>query len=710
MKRFTLLVTGCLVLAACKSNDAPADSPPAPEPTSSEAPETGESEGAAEAGEAGENSTNEGAEAEPAATNVDEPQAEAPSPSAALADTDGAAIRTDGELPLSYLGSLPAGAAMYAAVDADALIGHYAATRGIEADEQRVLFGRQLGPLFASDDVPEELRGNIRLENARAIAMAAWEDDSIAVVTDPDVLSNAPAEGELLVIAETTVSVRGGRLFIGTGPQFAAMLEGEAPRFNLEASWSEGVAQLPTGASVVLALPTFSTLEEIPAALNSVRRVLFATGMGTESALVFDSDIDADLRGYLGRAQQEATAGLEQMRMMAPPFAQAWVGYIDLVVKSLWSQVSLETEGTMTVLGIDAPRCGSIGSLHLAALLAGVISAGATELQGPLVPFEPVEQRLQDGCAPVPGPRPNLPRSFAGMPGDGIDGDRVVAMMDLGALMRENLPTLFQLLPYSLHPDDVIEALGATPLGLNGLDDANGVLGGYVLNPMGQPEEAVVILPAGTAGYLPIPTPPGFTQSVVDDVGNVFAMEGSEELVEQRLDTESPWGRLVHSLPAGTVLSLAATQPMLAELASDLPQLPSLLRDAQVIAIAVDADLNLTAHFYVGTNAQVLEETTRQEIAESLEEALGETSDEGRAIAEMMFGQIRDSILVGSEMDDIVHISISPEGGQLGGMLGITSAIMVPAMISYREKAEAIIEVYPDPSLADPKPNEDSKP
>jgi hypothetical protein len=587
------------------------------------------------------------------------------------------------------------------------LVAHYAASTGVEADEQRVLFGRQLAPLFAGDGVPEALRGNIRLENARSMAMAAWEDDSIVVVTDPAVLANAPAEGENLVIAETTVAVRGGRLLMGTGPHFATMLEGNVTRFDFAGSWPAGVAQIPEGATIVLSLPTFSSLEEAPDQLNSVRQALFATGMGTESVLVFDSDIDADLRGYLGRAQHEASAGLQQMKILAPPFAQAWVEYLELVTNSLWSQVSLETEGTVTVLGIDAPQCGSIGSFHLAALLAGVISAGALEIDGPLTPFEPVEQRLQSGCTPIPGPRPNLPREFAAMAGDAIDGDRIVAMIDLGAMLRANLPTLFQLLPYSLHPDDVIELMGPTPFGLNGLDDASGFLGGYLVDPMGEPEQAVFVLPAGTQGYLPIPTPPGFTQSVVEDVGNVFTMAGSEELLTQRLDSESPWGRLVHSLPSSTVLAIAVTQPLLQKIAAWMPEAPSLVRDVQVAAIAIDADLNIAAHFYVGTDAQSLEETTRREIAEFMEMALEETTDNKRALAELMFGQIRDSVIVGSEMEDIVHISFSPRGGQVGGIFGLSSVVIVPAMMGYLSASEPLFEVYQDPRMEHSQPGEE---
>lgn len=697
MNRFSLLLFACFSLAACKSGDVASTQPSTSEASESEQTATeaqGDGEDGSVANEAGAEN-----EAGAPAAELAEPVVAAPAGPGSVATTDGTAIRTNGELPLDYLRALPAGAAMYVALDVDALVAHYAASTGVESDEQRILLGRQLGPLFAGESVPEALRGNVLLHNAQSIAMAAWEDDSIMVVTEPAVLANAPAEGENLVIAETTIAVRGGRLFMGTGPQFTSALEGPRTGFDLAGSWPAGVARIPEGASVVLALPSFSTLEDAPAELNSVRQALFATGMGTESVLVFDSDIDAELRGYLGRAQHEASAGLQQMKMLAPPFAQAWVGYVELVANSLWAQVTLETEGTMTVLGLAAPQCGSIGSFHIAALLAGAISAGAMELEGPLTPFESVEQRVQDGCAAVPGPRPNLPRDFAGMAGAAVDGNRVVAMMDLGAILRTNLPTLFQLLPYSLHPDDLTEVMGPTPLGLNGLDDGHGVLGAYVVDPADQPEQAVFVLPAGTDGYIPIPTPTGFTQSVVEDVGNVFAMEGSEELIGQRLDVESPWGRLVHSLPSSTVLSVAVTQSLLQEIASEVSDTPSLVRDAQVAAIAVDADLNFAAHFYVGTNAQVLEETTRAEIAEYMEQALADSTDEERALAELMFGQIRDSIQVGSEMDDIVHISLNPRGGPSGGLFGLGSAFMLPALSAYLSASDSLINVYPDPAL-----------
>ena len=704
MKSATLFLLASLSLFACKGEPAQSEQSLAAPVTEAPAAETtaeGTTEPTADDGSAVAEAP-QGIATPPAAANSAAAIAVAPT---ALGAT---AIRTDGVLPVDFLALIPDDAAVLGAFDLDAAVRHYSAIAGVDPAEQRAEWARQLAPLLAGEEVPEVLRGNVRLENIRTLAFAVWDDESGVIITDSAALANGPADGEQIVVEDATIARRGERLLIGSGSRFEAMLSDEGFKgFDLSTAWPEGAASVPDGASFIVAVPAFSTLDDVPEELATVRQIVFATGLGTESVLVFDSNIDSELRGYLGRAQREAATALSQLRMLAPPFLQAWVGYVELVVNSLWAQVQLETEGSVTRIGIAAPQCGAIGSIHLAALLAGAVAVGAVELDGPLTPFEPVEQRIADTCAPMPGPAPNLPRHFAAMAGNAIDGDRLVAMMDLGAILRTNLPTLFQLLPYSLHHEDLNEVMGATPLGLAGLGDANGHLGGYVVDPDGEPEEAVLVLPEGTFGYLPIPTPSGFNHELIEGVGSIYSLPGSEALIRQELDADSPWGRLMGALPADSVVAVAATGDLFRDLLTELPEIPAIGRETRLAALSIGSDLSFGAYFFVAENSAAIAEATESEIVEGWTASMEGATEDERMMGDLFFGQFRKSIVVEAVGADIVAVRFELPGGHSGGVLGLGSAVMIPAMISYIDAAEGapfgvgIAGIEP-PKLGDP--------
>ena len=694
MKPTTLLLIASIGLFSCKNEAPPADdsgetTAEAVEPNtdgeaSGETTATAEPSGTEPTSAAGDDS--EAA----AGSSVAAENAAIPTSTATPSTAQARAPRTNGTIPFEALALVPDDAALIAAFDLDSAVQHYSTIAGVDPEEQRALFARQLDPFLTGADVPEALRGNIRIQHLRTAAVAVWEDESGVLITDAAVLANAPADGEQFVVEGVTVARRGELLLVGEGARYDAMVSGEGFKgFDLATSWPEGAASIPEGASFVVVAPSFAELDDVPAELASVRRVVFGAGLGTESVLAFDSDIDAQLRGYLGRAQTEAANGLSQVRMLAPPFAQAWVGYVELVLNSLWAQVRLESEGTLTRIGIAAPRCGVVGSIHLAVLLGAAVSAGATELDGPLTPFEPVEQRIAEGCAAMPGPPPNLPRHFAAMAGTAIDGDRVVAMMDVGAFLRGSLPTLFQLLPYSLHHEDLNSVMGATPLGLAGLQDPRGHLGGYIVEPEGSPEQAVLVLPEGTFGYLPIPSPPGFGHEVIEGIGSVYSLPGSESLIRQELDPSSPWGRLMAAIPADSVFSIATTGDLFRQMIAELPETPAIGREARLAAISVGSDLSIGAYFFVAQNAEAVATATEREIGEAWDASMEEASEDERAMGDLLFGQFRESVEVAAIGNDVVSVRFELPGGQSGGAIGLGSAIMIPAIVGYLDAAKA---------------------
>lgn len=679
MNRAIRIIAVCAVVAlgACKSNENEAEAPNATE--GSGAPTAAAAEGAEH--QAGEAEAPSDAPADPVA-------AVAAAAANVVAPGAPAATAVTGALPIQQASVLPAGAQAYLLVDVDAFFEQAAAiSPGVaDADAMRAAIAEHIGRMANSPEVPEVLRGRIHPERAHAFVGAVWDgqddgEDSFIFLTDPEVLDRAPADGgpTETIDDDVQVAVRGGQLVVGEGPVFEAFLAGNAgPGFDGATDWPAGWAKLPEGAAVAAYVPEQPEGTDLPDEWTEMglRRVLAAGGPSGRSVVAIDVEDDTKVRHFLGSAQRAVDSQLEQLRPMAPPFLQGWLSYIELVNRALWAQVSLDREGTITTLSVAAPRCGAGGgAIYALAALAWIGANEGEELQP--VAFQPVEQRIADDCAPIPGPAPNLPRRFAGMAGTDISGEQVLVLADIGGLLRANLTTFFHLLPFALHPDDVTEAMGPTPLGMAGLADPNGLLAVYAN--IGNPPSGAGVLPAGARGFLPIPVPPELVSEVVEDVGWVIAMPGMGAAPMRALDDTAPWARLEAALPEDAVLGVFGTRGTLDDLLSELPDDSRLVAESKLLAVSLTADLNIAFAFFVGADAPAVATATDADIERYLAEAAAEMDDAEAEALQALFAPVRDALVVEAVGADVVRIRLGRTGVQ-GRSLLVAGAVAAVAM------------------------------
>lgn len=625
--------------------------------------------------------------------------------------SDAAASRpVAGQLPYARAAALPADAQAYAMVDLESILSEAVALApGAEdTDDVRTQLGEQVAQLLALDGVPPELRGRVHPERARTLVAAAFDgddkagdEDSWVVVTDVAVLSDPPSEGgpPVAITEGLQACVRGGELLLGNGPVYSALADGtRGGGFDLRAAWPEGAAASPGDASYLVFVPQQAPDADLPEAWTEMglRRMLVSGSPSGRNVVALDVDDDTAVRHFLGSAQAAVSERLTRVRPMTPPAGQGWLSYLELVDRALWSQISLAREGTTTTVAIAAPRCGRGGAAVYAIAALGWF--GATEGQVEPIPFRPVEQRIAEDCAVVPGPPPTLPARFAGMPGPDTAGEKLLVLADVGALLRANLPTLFHLLPFALHPDDVVEALGPTPLGLNGLADPAGVLAVYA--EIGSAPAGAAVLPSGARGFLPIPVPPGMVDELIDGTGWVLATPGMGAAPSRAPEPGSPWVRLEAALPDDAVLAVFGTRDALADLLREVPVEVSVIERSQLFAATLTAELGFSLAFFVGDGARAAADSVQADIDEAIERATQDMGQEESEAFATFIRPVRRAISVAAVGDDVVRVDIGRSGGQSRSMLVAGIAM---GLVMQRAGAN-LAEVFDPPRQVAPAP------
>ncbi len=170
-----------------------------------------------------------------------------------------------------------------------------------------------------------------------------------------------------------------GNLIIGDGPVFEALLAGTPQEvFSPQAAWPEGWGQLPANSSYALMITSFDKHDTPPEVeLMGLSQALLGGGFGTETVLAMDLEDDTYVTNTLGGAQFTIAQGIAQVRPMAPPFAQGWVSYAELLTNAMWGQISIERAGTVTSVTVAAPTCGvGSGAAWTLAGLANLTTVG----------------------------------------------------------------------------------------------------------------------------------------------------------------------------------------------------------------------------------------------------------------------------------------------------------------------------------------------
>lgn len=542
----------------------------------------------------------------------------------------------------------------------------------------------------------------VDFEELNDFIVASYNDEPL-ILTQAAALRDAPADGAEPVAFDDDGDVYGlvrGDVLAFGDQSTLALLDGET--FDAATWWPQGSASLDEDAvvwaHVVDEAAIAEVLEEMDLQeLGAVRKLAFSFGLSGGLTAVADLDDDAFVRQQLGRAQAAVSGGIDQVRPLAPPIAQGWISYLDLVQRAAWSRVTLERNGTTSRLHVAAPTCGTpMGSFLIAAGFA------AAAEQAPFVPddatFTPVEQRIAEGCAVVPGPAANLPIARASM----AQGDGVLVLYDLGAILRTGLPTLFGLLPFALHPEDVTAAFGETPMGMASWDDANG--NGAVWYAEGDlMPEVAAILPSGLHGMLPIPPGGGMVNEVVEGVGYVVGTTGAQEIARREAAADSAFLALANGLPEGASIAAIVPLGVVPEEANE--ELDGIIDFSKMRAIAFASGPELAPQLLVLPSGDA--DALATHLQDAIRAAAARVDEEADS---PIFGdQWADQVLEQIEIDvegGLVRVrtSTSAIAGSFTGMavgLGLGAAVLIPQM-GNDEPGVTEFALPPEPELTPP--------
>lgn len=434
-----------------------------------------------------------------------------------------------------------------------------------------------------------------------------------------------------------------------------------------------------------------------------VRRAAFTIGLSGGFSVIADMDDDAWLRSALGQAQTAVGGSLGQVRPMAPPIAQGWLNYLELMERAAWSQVSLSRTGTTTALRIAPPSCGTpVGSL----LLAAGFTAAATNAPGadPTATYTAIDQRVAEGCAVIEGPDASLPRARLGM----AEGEGVLAMLDLGAVLRQGLPTFFGLLPFAMHPEDVATAFGDTPMGMASWDDANGDI--TVWFPSGGGGEFTTVLPDGLNGMLPIPPGAGLFNGMVDGVGYVVGTPGADAVAARSADGEGDLALVFDAVPEDAMLAVMIPADMLPSEATDDVSEHFDISKVQTAAVFAGGDAGIGLVLLPTGDAETLATELEAALRSGLEEQAAEAAEAGAPFADMTEQMLEQfefraegGVVVAQFSSEALASANAMQGAMTGTIaLGAMAAVAIPAFIEYTsavKEADGIIDSMDDPSM-----------
>jgi hypothetical protein len=510
---------------------------------------------------------------------------------------------------------------------------------GLSQEQYAGAVAKWVGKFDSRPDLANAVK-QLRWEAASTVVLAAWGAEkggaeSTLLLTDPAALDLPLREGgppASLTNTRFRAALRGGQLLVGDGPAFDQALTAHAG-FNPEARWPEGWAKLPTKAFVTLWLdPSVPS----PKALADLQKghQLIAAGLSSDgSALLLHSAQQPWLAPATARGFEMGRSLLASQRVDASAASKPLWDYADLLHRAIWSRVALSSDGGVEQLRLLPPACGNAANnLTIAAIVATLIQrAGLGPL--PAGPFVTPTVRLQDDCSGIAGPAPHLPRSLVSLAAADTKGGALFLLADNGALLRAHLPSLFGLLPFTLHADELTNALGANPFGLQGWADSEGS-GAFFIEQA--TNASVAVLHPGAAELPWVKSLTAGLDTAVDKRRGWIAARGEPSIAARLAAPPSPassWTRGATLPPADALLALMINRTYLAAIVSYAarPDLQQVLARAEVVAFSLRADLSPVLSIWLPTGAADAASLLHDAVQEAVAKATHSAEQEGSA-------------------------------------------------------------------------------
>lgn len=571
------------------------------------------------------------------------------------------------ELPADALALIPGDADLYVALDLGTL--RRLVQRVVPSLTDEVLRG-SLRELMDQSDIPADVAGRLDPLAIEGIATGAWFDAPGGVlVVDRAAISDLPAEGEPAQALggglPLMVASVGDYAVVGFGPPFMAAT-GEHDAGAPRDAWPEGWAAIPDGAMFAMVAPDMASL---PAEMrdgmpNGLDVTALAWGFrldGAFGAAVATPD-DRMIRAALGSLQAEMMGGIEQITAEVPPGVGNVRAYLELVTRAIWSQVELTREDGVTHLTIGSASCGTV-NLTSVALVGAVASMFEANAFDPNATWHGWDQPIADGCSTIPGPAPAIPVGLSRLAPSDTSTGQFLTLIDIGALLRHQLPTAFGVLPFALRPDDVTEALGPRPLGMNGLDDPSARIGSFFLTSTGEPQ-FIAVMPAGLRALLPQP-PPELQERPAGEFGVALGAPVFFDRLEAQPPTAGPWADMVAAMAPDTVAVIMMT-PETAEgenLDGPLGEtFNNIMSRARLIALALDADMELSVYVTYDTDAVAALRAARDSAENSLRDAIRELPEDQRSMAASTLRSVFSSIVIEAAGENTGRVRVQTPG------------------------------------------------
>jgi len=591
-----------------------------------------------------------------------------------------------GERPDSWIRSLPERPAIVLALDLRSLMATIIEgpwnLLGLSQEQYAGAVAKWVGKFDSRPDLANAVK-QLRWEAASTVVLAAWGAEkggaeSTLLLTDPAALDLPLREGgppASLTNTRFRAALRGGQLLVGDGPAFDQALAVHAG-FNPEARWPEGWAKLPTKAFATLwldpSVPSPKSLTELQKGHQ-----LIAAGLSSDgSAVVLHSAQQPWLAPATSRGFEMGRSLLASQRVDASATSKPLWDYADLLHRAIWSRVALSADGGVEQLRLLPPACGNAANnLTIAAIVATLIQRSGL---GPLPsgPFVPPTVRLQEDCSGIAGPAPHLPRSLVSLASAETKGGALFLLADNGALLRAHLPSLFGLLPFTLHADELTHALGANPFGLHGWADSEGS-GAFFIEQA--TNASVAVLHPGAAELPWVKALTAGLDTATDKRRGWIAARGEPSIAARLAAPPSPassWSRGATLPPADALLALMINRTYLAAIVSYAarPDLQQALARAEVVAFSLRADLSPVLSVWLPTGAADAAALLHDAVQEAVAKATFSAEQEGSA-----GGTVADALkLVTVEALDDHRLQLSLSRG---GPFAMAAAAMLAAPV-----------------------------
>ncbi len=567
--------------------------------------------------------------------------------------------------------------------------------------------------------VPREIATRIVASRAGILVGGIWTADESALLVGPaEALRDGPGPGgdlQTLGLPHVQVANRDGVLLIGAGTAFTRALSRDltSPAYDPAEVWADGWNAMPEGALLRVFLPSVESLPQDARddigdlGLGAVRRGAFGMSLDGTTVLLVDAETDEPLRRPFALAWRAVQQGLAQGRMLAPAPAQPWLAYAELVARGFFSHVTIDRVGTLTTLRIRPAACSPSPLLPFALLTAAVAAADSASADDS-PPWSNLEAPLSATCAPVEGPGARAPLSLARLAPAELPANGAFVAFDLAGLAREELPSLFGLLPYSIEPAALTAALPASALGLAAWDTADG--SGALFTDSDAASglgDFAAVLPAAMATLLPAQLPPGITRTERPGIGLTFASGASAA----RLDAAAAAGdlpRLLGMLPQDVSIAYATGAALARDAGAGVPAgVGSAFFDGARLFVVGMHGLRVSRVLaLVDGEAGARADRMRAESEAAVRRALAASADEDFNAA--VVAAWSNAVRFGAAAPDVVAIDVHypPEVANIdiAGVVGVTLAV-ADAWEAYRDAATGPPEAVPEDAPAVPAPD-----